>query len=90
MGLKDIKYGEAVTAFLQLRAGQVKPSLGGIKAWLWETLSRQKAPSRAFWVGKGEVVTEFPVTGTGKIRKEVLREIGDKLVAEQKPPSSKL
>lgn len=45
-----------------------------------EELGRHKAPQYTFWVGPGEYIAEYPVTGSGKIRKEVLREVGNKMI----------
>jgi len=80
VGVQDDKYGESVSAFLQLRPGQVKPTLEEIRNWMRAELAPQKAPTHLFWIGPGESVEEYPMTGSGKIRKEILRGIGDRLV----------
>ncbi len=67
VGLPDEKYGEIVSAFL-------RPAPGGaidreaLFAYLREHLSPQKTPTKWFEVG------EFPLTGSGKIQKFVLRD----------------
>lgn len=81
VGLRDERYGESVNAFLAVRPGHQKLSLEDIQAFTRETLGRQKAPVRVFWVGSSEAIKEFPVTGSGKIRKEILREMGNKMIA---------
>jgi long-chain acyl-CoA synthetase len=86
VGLKDDKYGEAVAAFLQLRPNHNKPSLAEVTDWVRQRLARHKAPAHCFWVGPSEQVTEYPLTGNGKIRKEILREIGQGLVGPAKKP----
>lgn len=68
-----------VAAFLQLRPGngteKLKPTLKEMTDWVRQTLVLQKVPSHLFWVGSGEVLDEYPVTGCGKVRKEILREV---------------
>ncbi|CAG9988730.1 unnamed protein product [Clonostachys byssicola] len=90
VGLQDPRYGESVNAFLELRPNQTKPTLEELKSWVRETLGRHKAPVRVFWVGNGESITQYPVTGSGKIRKEVLREFGNKMISLSTAPASKL
>lgn len=70
VGLQDPRYGESVNAFLELRPNQTKPKLEELKSWVRETLGRLKPPVRVFWVGNGESITQYPVTGSGKIRME--------------------
>lgn len=79
VGVKDAKYGEVIAAFLQLQSRTDKPSLDEIRAWVRQVLAPQKAPSYVFWVGPDEAVPEYPVTGSGKFRKDLLRSIGDQL-----------
>ncbi|RSL51329.1 hypothetical protein CEP53_008469 [Fusarium sp. AF-6] len=87
VGLKDERYGEAVAAFLQIRPGHDKPSHEAMRVWVHDELGRHKAPQHTFWLGPGEMITEYPVTGSGKIRKEILREIGNRILeqSEAKP-----
>ncbi len=93
VGVHDARYGEAIAAFLQLRPGfgpDQKPTLRQVAEWVRETLAHQKAPSHLFWVGPGEeALQQYPVTGSGKIRKEILREMGNRL-REAGPTSAKL
>ena len=67
VGLPDERLGEEVGAFLRAAPGQLidKDSLF---AYLREHLSPQKTPRRWF------VVDEYPLTGSGKIQKFVLRQ----------------
>ncbi|PGH09908.1 hypothetical protein AJ80_07618 [Polytolypa hystricis UAMH7299] len=90
VGCKDDRFGESVNAFLQIRPGQKKPSLGALVEWVRGALARHKAPVRVFWVGAGEPIKEYPVTGSGKIRKEILREIGNGLIIPSTSRTSKL
>ena len=67
VGLPDDKYGEVVGAFLRPAPGQTlnREELFG---YLREHLSPQKTPKHWF------EVDEFPLTGSGKIQKFVLRD----------------
>ncbi|KAJ4521690.1 hypothetical protein HRR90_008396 [Exophiala dermatitidis] len=84
VGISDDKYGEEIGVFLQLAQDAIKPSLQEIRVWIRLVLAPQKAPRYLFWVGPGEATKQFPVTGSGKIRKDSLRSIGEKL-KEQLP-----
>ncbi|CAH0019802.1 unnamed protein product [Clonostachys rhizophaga] len=90
VGLQDPRYGESVNAFLELCPNQTKPTLEQLKFWVRETLGRHKAPVRVFWVGNGESITQYLVTRSGKIRKEILREAGNKMISTSAAPVSKL
>ncbi|KAH8892327.1 acetyl-CoA synthetase-like protein [Thozetella sp. PMI_491] len=84
VGVTDDQYGEAVTAFLEVRPGQQKPYQDDVVAWVREELGRHKAPKHIIWVGKGEAVEDYPITGSGKIRKDLLREMGNRLTSRPK------
>lgn len=86
VGLRDDKYGEAVAAFLQLRPGHTKLSLKEVRDWVQQRLGRHKAPAHCFWVGPFGAVREYPLTGNGKIRKEILREIGHRITKDEFRP----
>lgn len=94
VGIHDAKYGEVVGAFLRLAASQsVRPSYKEIRKWVQDKMARQKAPQYLFWIGEGEGCdfAEFPKTGSGKYQKGQLREMGNKLLMEQKTmPKAKL
>ncbi|VUC26576.1 unnamed protein product [Clonostachys rosea] len=90
VGLKDDRYGEAVAAFLTSRPGHLKPTHSEIRDWIQQDLGRHKAPQHVFWVGPGEMIQEFPVTGSGKIKKNTLAEIGNKMIVGAEPIVSKL
>jgi len=81
VGVKDEKYGEIVYAFFQQRSKKNRPSLKEIREFVRETLGWHKAPAHVFWFGKGE---DFPRTGSGKIKKHVLKEYGENLTHESK------
>lgn len=80
VGLKDKRYGETVAAFLELRDGQVKPNDLEIRDWVKMSLGSHKAPTTVFWLGSHGVPADFPATGSGKVKKNELAEIGNRLV----------
>lgn len=71
VGIPDERWGEIVACFLRLRAGAVLDR-AALVAHCRERISPQKTP--AHWI---EVI-EWPLTGSGKIQKFVLR---DQLIA---------
>jgi long-chain acyl-CoA synthetase len=77
VGIADARYGEAVGAFLQQRVYQDKPSPSQLQEFVRETLGWHKAPTHVWWLGPDE---DFPKTGSGKIKKIVLKEKGETLL----------
>jgi fatty-acyl-CoA synthase len=67
VGLPDDRYGEVVGAFLRAAPGET-PDREALFAYLREHLSPQKTPKHWF------LLDEFPLTGSGKIQKFVLRD----------------
>ena len=67
VGLPDEKFGEIVGAFLRPAPGQAV-NRDELHAYLRQHLSPQKTPTK--WC----IVDEFPLTGSGKIQKFVLRD----------------
>lgn len=67
VGLPDEHFGEVVAAFLRAAPGAT-PDRNELFAFCREHLSPQKTPRHWF------LVDEFPLTGSGKIQKFVLRE----------------
>ncbi|KAJ3571685.1 hypothetical protein NPX13_g5291 [Xylaria arbuscula] len=80
IGVKDTKYGETVGTFLEARNGADRVDPEEIRAWVRGQLAYHKAPLHVFWVGKGGSLESFPVTGSGKVQKEKLREVANSLV----------
>ncbi|TVY93943.1 putative acyl-CoA synthetase, partial [Lachnellula willkommii] len=80
VGIADTKYGEAVGAFLQHRASHERPSHEELARFARETLGWHKAPVHVFWLREDE---DFPKTGSGKIKKHVLKERGTELVRKE-------
>jgi len=67
VGIPDDKWGEQVACFMRA-AGHEQASVADLRAFIRERLSPQKTP--AYWIW----VDEWPLTGSGKIQKFVLRE----------------
>jgi long-chain acyl-CoA synthetase len=81
-----VKYGEVVGAFL-LPSPQVsdigaleRPTDEDIRAWVGEFLGRHKIPAHIFWFGDDGVgLDEVPQTGSGKVKKHILRAVAQRL-----------
>ena len=67
VGVPDDKWGEQVVCFIRSTGDQLLTA-NGLKSFIRERLSPQKSP--AFWVS----VTDWPLTGSGKIQKFKLKE----------------
>ena len=67
-GVSDAKYGEAVAAWLQLKAGEAVTAQE-IQGFCQNSIAHFKIPAYV------RVVDEFPLTVTGKIQKFKMREI---------------
>ncbi|KAJ6086360.1 AMP-dependent synthetase/ligase [Penicillium sp. IBT 16267x] len=83
VGIPDQKYGEVVGAFIQLSAGQTRPSDEHLRAWTRETLGRHKAPQYIFVFGEEGVPSTVPVTGSGKVRKVELRQMATEALSQR-------
>jgi fatty-acyl-CoA synthase len=88
-GVASEKYGEEVAAFVIRKSG-AELSEEMVRDFCRGKISRYKIPKHVFFVD------EYPMTGSGKIQKYKLRELGNKLVAElaakqasELPPSAK-
>ena len=67
-GVPDEKWGEIVACFMRLSDGATRPTDDELKAHIRERLSPQKTPAHWVWM------SEFPLTGSGKIQKFQLAE----------------
>lgn len=85
VGIADAKYGEVVGAFLKFHELRNQPSRKSLQEFVRKTLGWHKAPAHIFPMGETE---EFPMTGSGKIKKHVLKAQGELLKNVMK--SSKL
>lgn len=72
---------EVPAAFLALADGAEKPGLDEIKAWVRKVLGRHKAPVHVFWLGD-DCSADVPLTGSGKIKKFVLKGVAEGLIGE--------
>ncbi|KAF2276887.1 acetyl-CoA synthetase-like protein [Westerdykella ornata] len=82
VGISHPKYVEVPVAFLQFAEGvpaDRKPGLEEVKAWVRKVLGRHKAPTHVFWLGE-DCSAEVPLTGSGKIKKFVLRGWAEELL----------
>ncbi len=72
LGLPDDRWGEVVAAVVRPLDPQAPPAAAELQDWCRERLAAHKAPQRWF------VTDAFPLTGSGKVQKFVLREQADK------------
>ncbi len=68
VGVPDAKYGEELCAWLQLRAGAEELDAAAVRAFCKGRLAHYKIPRYVL------CVEEFPMTVTGKVRKNEMRE----------------
>ena len=80
VGLPDEKYGEVVACFLRHNATTSRPSSLEVSDWVRAALGRHKAPKYVLWIGDSGVGDDFPKTGSGKHQKQILRDIGQRLI----------
>ena len=73
VGIASKKYGEEVGAFIILHSGAAMDE-EDLRDFCRGKISRFKIPKYVFFVDS------FPMTGSGKIQKYLLREMGDKKV----------
>jgi acyl-CoA synthetase (AMP-forming)/AMP-acid ligase II len=67
-------------AFLLQEQGMPKPGLEEVKSWVRKVLGRHKAPVHIFWLGE-DCTDDVPLTGSGKIKKFLLKEVAEELLA---------
>jgi acyl-CoA synthetase (AMP-forming)/AMP-acid ligase II len=90
VGIPHPKYGEVVGAFLlptspsspsSSSQEEARPTDDALRAWVREVLGRHKAPAHIFWFGDAETgMSEVPQTGSGKVKKHVLRDVAGRIV----------
>lgn len=68
IGVPDERYGEELCAWIQLRAGATPLDADAVRTFCEGRLAHYKIPRHVL------VVEEFPLTVTGKVRKNVMRE----------------
>ncbi|MDQ4037047.1 MAG: AMP-binding protein [Actinomycetota bacterium] len=68
IGVPDEKYGEELMAWIRLREGAQELTVAGLREFCSGKLAHYKVPRYV------KIVTEFPMTVTGKVRKVEMRE----------------
>ncbi|KAF2036421.1 acetyl-CoA synthetase-like protein [Setomelanomma holmii] len=81
VGVSHPQYVEVPVAFLLHEEGTDKPNLDEVRTWVRKVLGRHKAPMHIFWLGE-DCSDEVPLTGSGKIKKFVLRDVAEGLLKE--------
>ena len=74
VGVADEKYGEELMAWIRIREGAEAPTAESLRVFCAGRIAHHKIPRYV------QVVDEFPMTVTGKIRKVELRERGEALL----------
>jgi acyl-CoA synthetase (AMP-forming)/AMP-acid ligase II len=82
VGVSHPRYVEVPTAFLLHEEGTARPSLADVQAWVRQVLGRHKAPVHIFWLGD-DCDGEVPLTGSGKIKKFVLRDVAESILGQK-------
>ncbi|OLT18922.1 AMP-binding protein [Serinicoccus sp. CUA-874] len=74
VGVPDERYGEELMAWLRLREGAEELTAEAVREFCTGSLAHYKIPRHV------QVVDEFPMTVTGKVRKVELRERGEEIL----------
>ncbi|KAB5578073.1 long-chain fatty-acid-CoA ligase-like protein [Coniochaeta sp. 2T2.1] len=80
VGLPDAHYGEVVGAFLAPENGHPVPTDNDVREWVRQKLGKHKAPTHVFWLGRNGVPGAIPLTGSGKVRKFEMAQLGSNLL----------
>jgi long-chain acyl-CoA synthetase len=83
VGIKDAHYGEVVGAFLGKENGRPTPPDNEMRDWVRRKLGKHKSPTHIFWLGQKGVSQSVPLTGSGKVRKFEMAQLGSKLVQDK-------
>ncbi len=76
VGVSDEKYGEELMAWLRIREGAEPPTPESLRAFCAGRIAHNKVPRYV------QVIDDYPMTVTGKVRKVELRERGEALLGE--------
>ena len=68
IGVPDAKYGEEICAWIRMKPGTTPLDVEGVRAFAEGRLAHYKIPRYV------QLVDEFPMTVTGKVRKVEMRE----------------
>jgi fatty-acyl-CoA synthase len=74
VGVPDEKYGEELMAWVRIREGAEPPTPESLRAFCAGRIAHNKIPRYV------QVIDEFPMTVTGKVRKVELRERGEAML----------
>ena len=81
VGVSHPRYVEVPAAFLQREDREAKPDLQEVQKWVRKILGRHKAPVHILWLGE-DCSADVPLTGSGKIKKFVLRDVAEGILAK--------
>lgn len=91
VGLKDKHYGEVVGAFVEKVENSPRPSDSELRDWVRNTLGKHKSPTHVFWLGENGIPADAPLTGSGKVRKFEMAQLGNEVLSRRNPnPTAKL
>ena len=76
VGVPDEKYGEELMAWVRIREGAEPPTPESLRAFCAGRIAHNKIPRYV------QVIDEFPMTVTGKVRKVELRERGEAMLGD--------
>ena len=76
VGVPDDKYGEELMAWIRVREGAPEPTAASLREFCSGKIAHYKVPRYV------QVIEEFPMTVTGKVRKVDLRAQAMDLMAE--------
>ena len=76
IGVSDEKYGEELMAWVRIREGAEPPTTESLRAFCAGRIAHHKIPRYV------QIIDEFPMTVTGKVRKVELRERGEALLED--------
>jgi acyl-CoA synthetase (AMP-forming)/AMP-acid ligase II len=82
VGVSHPRYVEVPAAFLLHEEGTERPDLDEVRSWVRKVLGRHKAPMHILWLGE-DCSDEVPLTGSGKIKKFVLRDVAEEFLLKK-------
>ncbi|KAG8709251.1 hypothetical protein FRC09_000779 [Ceratobasidium sp. 395] len=74
IAVPDARFGEVVGVWILLRRGATPLSQQDVTDWVKVKMNPQNAPSFVWFLSDGDIPSELPKTGSGKVMKNVLRE----------------
>ncbi|CAJ2510890.1 Uu.00g065150.m01.CDS01 [Anthostomella pinea] len=84
VGVRDARWGETVGAFLQRQQHDFNAQSKDVKIWLRKRIAPHKVPDHLFWIGEDPGVPgEFPVNASGKVLKNELGVVANRLLNKE-------